>query len=77
MNATPEQVFVQALSLPVKARAALVHELLLSLEDKEISPQFETEWKQEVMGRCVGYDEGQIKDRDATDVLREAYKKLR
>jgi putative addiction module component (TIGR02574 family) len=76
MNATTNQVFVEALSLPVRARAALVERLLKSLESDNGSPELETAWREEAQGRCAAADAGEIQERDAADVLRDAYKKL-
>ena len=77
MSATTEQVFIEALSLPTKQRAALVHKLLLSLEHEKESPEIEAAWKEEATDRCRAFDAGEITEHDAADVLREAYKKLK
>ena len=76
MNTTTEQIFIDALSLSVSARATLVHKLLLSLESEEGSLEIEAVWKREVLDRCQAFDEGQLTERDAADVLREAHQKL-
>ena len=75
MSATTEQVFIQALSLPTRQRAALVNKLLQSLEAEEGSPEIEAAWKAEAIDRCKAFDEGKITEREATEVLRDAYKK--
>ena len=75
MSATTEQVFIEALSLPARARAVLVQKLLLSLEAKEGSPEIEAAWREEAVARCQAFDEGKLTERDATEVLREAYQK--
>jgi len=77
MNATTEQVFIEALSLPTRARATLVHKLLLSLESETGSPEIEAAWSDEAMARCNASDEGKLTERDAGDVLRDAYRKLK
>ena len=77
MNATTEQVFIEALSLPTHARAALVHKLLLSLESERGSPEIEKAWEQEALERCSAFDEGKLTERDSADVLRDAYQKLK
>ena len=77
MNATTEHVFVEALSLPVRERASLVHKLLLSLEEEGGSPEIEAAWRQEALDRCAAYDEGKLTERDAADVLRDAYRKVK
>jgi hypothetical protein len=76
MSATTEQVFIQALSLPTRQRAVLVHRLLLSLESEKGSPEIEAAWTQEALARCEAFDEGRISERDEADVLREVYKKV-
>lgn len=77
MSAVTEQVFIEALSLPVRARATLVHKLLSSLEREEESPEIEAAWKQEVLERCHAFDEGKISEREADFVLRDAYRKVK
>ncbi len=77
MSATTEKVFVEALSLPTRERTRLVHKLLLSLEPEETSPEIEAAWKQETVERCAAFDEGKIAEREAADVLREAYRKVK
>ena len=76
MNGTTEQVFIDALSLPTKVRAELVHKLLASLEQEAGSPEIEAAWKQEVAERCNAADQGQLKEREEADVLRDAYRKV-
>jgi putative addiction module component (TIGR02574 family) len=75
MSAATEQVFIEALSLPTRERASLVHKLLVSLENEESSPEIEAAWKQEASERCRAFDEGKISERDADLVLRDAYRK--
>ena len=77
MNATTEQVFIDALSLPTKVRAELAHKLLASLEQEAGSPEIEAAWKQEVVERCNASDQGQLSEREAADVLREAYREIK
>jgi hypothetical protein len=77
MSATIEQVFIEALSLPTRARAALVHKLLLSLESEQGSPEIEAAWKEEATERCKAFDEGKLSEREAGQVLRDAYRKLK
>jgi hypothetical protein len=72
MTATTKQVFIQALSLPTRARAALVHKLLLSLQPEDSSPDLEAAWAEEAVARCQAFDEGKLTERDAADVLRDA-----
>ena len=77
MSATTEKVLIEALSLPTRERASLVHKLLLSLESEEGSPEIEAAWRQEALERCAAFDEGKITEREAADVLREAYRKAK
>jgi hypothetical protein len=77
MSATAEQVFIEALSLPARARATLAHKLLLSLQPEKGSPEVEAAWKQESLDRCNAFDEGKMAERDAIGVLRDSYQKLK
>ncbi len=77
MSATTESVFIEALSLPLKERAALVEKLLVSLESEEGSPTIESAWKREALDRCRAYDEGKLTEREAADVLKDAYRKVK
>jgi hypothetical protein len=77
MSAATEQVFIEALSLPTRERASLVHKLLISLESEEGSPEVEAGWKREALERCAAFDEGKISERDADLVLRDAYRKAK
>ena len=77
MSASTETVFIEALSLPTKERAKLVEKLLLSFEPAEGSPEIEAAWKREVLDRCRAYDAGQLTERDAADVLNDAYRKVK
>ncbi len=70
-----EQVFHEALSLPSKERAKLAQRLLSSLEKATGSPEIEAAWEEEALDRCAAFDDGQMTERDAADVLREAYRK--
>jgi putative addiction module component (TIGR02574 family) len=76
MNATTEQVFIEALTLPARERAVLVQRLLASLQSEAGSAEVEAAWKQEVIDRGRAFDEAQLTERDAQDVLRDAYGKL-
>ena len=77
MNATTETVFIDALSLPTSERAALAERLLVSLEPAESSTEIESAWKREAMERCRANDTGQLTERAAVDVLRDAYRKVK
>jgi hypothetical protein len=77
MSATTEQVFIEALALPARSRATLAHKLLLSLEPEKGSPELERAWEEESLDRCRAFDEGKLTERDAAEVLRDAYRKLK
>jgi len=77
MSTTTETVFIEALSLPSRERAALVERLLVSLESEDASSEIEAAWKREVMERCRANDEGKLAERDSAVVLRDAYRKAR
>ena len=77
MSAATEQVFIEALSLPTRERASLVHKLLVSLETAGSSPEIEAAWKQEAVERCKAFDDGKIPEREADVVLRDAYRKVK
>jgi putative addiction module component (TIGR02574 family) len=77
MSAATESVFIEALSLPAKERASLVEKLLLSFEPEKGSTEIEAAWKHEALERCRAFDEGHLTERDAVDVLRDAYRKVK
>ena len=77
MNSTTEKIFVEALSLPTRERATLVHRLLTSLESEKGTPEIEAAWKQEALERCTAFDEGKVAERDAAAVLHDAYRKIK
>ena len=71
MNGTTEQVFIDALSLPTKVRAELVHKLLASLDEAEPTPEMAEAWAREVRDRYEAFQRGEITDRDSDDVMRD------
>jgi putative addiction module component (TIGR02574 family) len=77
MSIATEKVFIDALSLPSRERAALVHKLLQSLEPEAGSEDIQAAWRAEVLDRCKAFDTGELMERDADLVLREAYKRVR
>jgi hypothetical protein len=72
-----ESVFIDALSLPTKARAELVQKLLLSREPEQGSQEIEAAWKREALDRCAAFDAGKISERESADVLNDAYRKVK
>jgi len=77
MSANTETVFIEALSLPMKERASLVEKLLLSFEPEEGSPEIEAAWKREALDRCKAFDAGLLTERNAVDVMNDAYRKAK
>ena len=82
MNATKvstskKDLFIEALSLPCRSRAELAYKLLISLEEKEASPEVEAAWDQEVKRRYEAFKKGKIRARNSEDVMRDAYKKVK
>jgi putative addiction module component (TIGR02574 family) len=64
-----EQVFIEALSLPMPARADLAERLINSLVGSECD--FKQEWMQEALARCKAMDEGRLKVIPAKEAMRE------
>ena len=77
MKATTEQVFMDALSLRTRARAELAQKLPASLEKEACSPKIEPARKHEFIERYRAYDQGQLKEREAADVLHDTYRKVK
>jgi Putative addiction module component len=77
MSVTTDWIFIKALSLPMRERASLINELLASLEPERGSSEIEVARKQEGLDRCVAFDDGKITERDATEVLHDAYRRLK
>ncbi|HEY9508869.1 MAG TPA: addiction module protein [Verrucomicrobiae bacterium] len=77
MSVITESIFIDALSLPARERAALVEKLLLSLEPQETSAEIEEAWKREALDRCRAYDDGKLTERFAAEVLNDAERKAK
>jgi hypothetical protein len=58
----------------LKKSASLAKRLLASLDEAADSPEIAAAWKEEALDRCAAFDSGQMAERDATDVLRAAYR---
>ena len=71
MNATTEQVFIDALSLPARARAELVHKLLASLDEAEPTPEIAEAWAREARERYEAFQRGEITARDSDEVMKD------
>ena len=75
--ASTKELFIEALSLPGKSRAALAHRLLISLERDEESSGIEAAWDREAKGRYEAFKKGKIKARTSEEVMRDAYKRVK
>jgi putative addiction module component (TIGR02574 family) len=82
VNARAKKLREEALELPMKARAKLAHDLLLSLEDEpfDAPEDGEREWAAEIERRIKEVEEGRVKLIPAEQVsrsLRARLKRLR
>jgi hypothetical protein len=77
MNATTEQVFIEALSLPSQARAELAHKLIASLGETEPTPDIAQAWAKEARDRYEAFQRGEISGRNSEDVMRELYQRYK
>jgi hypothetical protein len=77
MSATTEHLFIEALSIPSKDRAALAHRLLRSLGSDDLSGVIEDAWRQEALDRCQTFDEGQLCERESDPLMRDLGAKLK
>ena len=83
MSATTEQmkrvdqVFVDALSLPMQTKARLIEYLTASLTENEGSPKIKKAWEKEIQARCKAFDEGKLTERDADAFFRDLHQKVK
>jgi putative addiction module component (TIGR02574 family) len=77
MSATEERVFIRALSLPSRTRAALVQRLLVSLDQDNATAEIEEAWDREAKHRYDSFRKGRIKARTSAQVMRDAYAKVK
>lgn len=70
-----EQLETAALELPTPQRARLAHKLIASL-DAPFDDRCEQVWLAEAQWRNAELDGGQVTARPATDVLRDAYRRI-
>ncbi len=77
VSKSTKDIFIAALSLPVKSRAELVHKLLISLEEYSESPEVQAAWDDEASRRYEAFQQGKLKARNTDEVFRRAYKKLK
>jgi putative addiction module component (TIGR02574 family) len=75
--ASTDDLFTDALRLPVEDRARLAHKLLVSLEDEEAHPSAEVEWVQELERRARDVLSGAVETEDAEVVLDRISARLR
>ena len=76
MSAT-EQVFHDALALPIKDRAKLAQQLLESFDRPEDSAEVEAAWKAEILDRCEAADRGEMDVLDGDEVMRRLYQTVK
>lgn len=74
---TIEQLAMELLGLPAKARATLAQKLLASLEDEAASGDVDGLWAEEAERRLKEAQEGAVSLRPAEDVIREARSRLK
>ena len=70
MSLLLQKVANKALDLPLKERAELAHELIVSLDDA-IDKEVETAWDAEIERRVKEIKSGKAKGRPAEEILAE------
>ena len=75
--ATADELLSDALQLPSKERARLVHELLLSLEEHAEDVGAEAAWAEELERRAEDVASGKARTYDARQVIEEVRTQLR
>lgn len=73
MTASAKSILAQALKLPANDRAALVENLILSLDKPDSS--LDAAWLKEAEDRLAAYRSGEIVAVDAAQVFRELGKR--
>lgn len=66
---TVDNIRSQALSLTAKQRAALAHDLLMSLEEDEPDADAASAWAEEIEARSAAYAAGEIEAFDWRESL--------
>jgi len=74
MAASAKSVLDQALKLPANDRAALVDNLILSLDKPD--PSLDAQWLREAEDRLAAYHAGELKAVDAEEVFGELGKRI-
>lgn len=74
-----DEVFADALGLPVEARAELARSLLASLEgedDRLDASELAAEWREEIARRAAEIDAGEVELIPGDVVFRQAFERL-
>jgi putative addiction module component (TIGR02574 family) len=74
-----DEVFADALGLPLEARAELARSLLASLEGEEeglVALELAAEWRDEISRRAAEIDAGEVELIPGEVVFREAFERL-
>jgi putative addiction module component (TIGR02574 family) len=74
MAASAKSVLDQALQLPANDRAALVENLILSLDKPD--PALDAQWVKEAEDRLAAYRSGELAAVDAEEVFSELGKRI-
>jgi putative addiction module component (TIGR02574 family) len=69
MSANSEQIFKQALALPLQERAELVEQLLATFQ-APADPHIDELWAREAEDRLDAYDRGELKAIPAEEVFK-------
>jgi len=68
MSASSEQIFKEALALPLQERAELVEQLLATFQSP-LNPHIDELWAREAEDRLDAYDRGELKAVPAEEVF--------
>ena len=74
MAASAKSLLDQALKLPANDRAALVENLILSLDKPD--PSLDAQWLKEAEDRLAAYQSGELATVDAEEVFGELGKRI-
>jgi putative addiction module component (TIGR02574 family) len=74
MATSAKSILDQALRLPANDRAALVENLILSLDKPDSS--LDAQWLKEAEGRLVAYQSGELAAVDADEIFGELGKRI-
>ena len=74
---TMEQLAIQLLGLPAKARTILAEKLIASLEDEQAAGDVEALWAEEAERRLKEAEEGGVSLRPAEAVIKDARSHLK